>query len=260
MRCKKTSMTKPHLILEFFLTMAIGSFALANAEDRQPPVGETGISFFPPLVTRADWGAKPAFPGMKPQKITGIILHHTGIRQNQNLSIEAKMRGLQNYSQRPEQISATKTKPAWPDVPYHYYIASDGRIAEGRDVHFAGDTNTSYDTNGYVQVVVEGDFETETPYPEQLVSVQSLLAALLVIWDLPLERISVHKDHAPTDCPGRNFMAVLPKLLTEVAEHGDICPQSPTAASINSPLCQAGQTSPIVKRRPKPSHPTPNPP
>src|ERR1700730_17101043 len=170
----------------------------------------------PVIITRQAWGAKPALPGMTSQLVTGIILHNTGVRKNPGISLERKMRGLQDFSQNPGEVSPGHTKPSWPDVPYHFYVDAAGRVAEGRDTNFAGDTNTSYDTSGFIQIVVEGDFENEVPGTEQISALRDLLAWILRSRGFAAETITVHKDHASTDCPGRNFMAVLPGLLAQV--------------------------------------------
>jgi hypothetical protein len=186
----------------------------------------------PPLVTREQWKARAPLPGMKPQRPTGIIVHHTAVASNPRHPLETKLRNLQSFSQRaaPEQ-----RRGAWGDVPYHYYIDMTGRIGEGRDVRFAGDTNTPYDTLGYVQVVLEGDFEKENPAPAQLVALQRLLASLMLSWNVPAQKITVHKDHGKTTCPGRNLLAVLPKLIASAAQErqraaADVCARGPSAA------------------------------
>jgi N-acetylmuramoyl-L-alanine amidase len=233
-----------------------------NSEDLSQTDVSATPSFPPPILPREKWGAKSALPGMQKQSVMGIILHHTGVRKNPNLSIEAKMRGLQNFSQHIGKVSETKTKPVWPDVPYHYYIDAHGRIAQGRDAHFAGDTNTNYETNGYIQVVVEGDFEKEAPEPAQLTALRNLLVLLLLSWDFPPEAISVHKDHAPTDCPGSNLMAELPALRAAVAEQREqivndpkmaveICAQK-LAQGAPSSDCRSSKAMP-KRRTPAPS-------
>jgi hypothetical protein len=128
------------------------------------------------------------------------------------------MRGLQSFSQNAGEVSPGHRKPSWPDIPYHYYVDAEGQIAEGRETNFAGDTNTGYNTSGFLQIVVEGDFEKEVPSKEQISALRTLLTWILHSRGLTVESISVHKDHAATDCPGRNLMAVLPGLLSQIKE------------------------------------------
>jgi hypothetical protein len=170
------------------------------------------------MLSRQDWHAKPPLDGMKPQKVIGVILHHTGVLRNRSISLPSKMQNLQAFSQQAGLVSPGHSKPVWPDVPYHFYIDASGQIAQGRDENFAGDTNTGYDTSGYIQIVIEGDFEKEKPDPTQLTAARELLAWILISRNLPRESITVHKDHAPTTCPGRNFLIMVPKLLSEVSE------------------------------------------
>jgi hypothetical protein len=206
----------------------------SNAGAAAPANGESFAVSGPAIVTRDQWQAKPALPGMKQQNPLAIILHNTGEPQNPKVSLETKMRNLQSFSQKPGMVTPTHSKPAWPDVPYHFYVDVSGRIAEGRDIRFAGDTNTSYDTTNYIQLVVEGDFEKEMPLPAQMAALEELLAWLTLSWNIPVDRISVHKDHAATDCPGRNFMTLLPGVLRRVAlrrknEIARACAQLPSS-------------------------------
>src|SRR5262245_330084 len=113
----------------------------------------------PDIVRRPAWGAKPANTEMmKPQTPHEIVIHHTSVRQQPKLTLEQKLRGLQSFSQTPGTVNA-RPKPAWGDVPYHFYIDLAGRIGEGRDLNYAGDTNTKYSTANRIQIVLEGHFD-----------------------------------------------------------------------------------------------------
>jgi hypothetical protein len=143
-----------------------------------------------------------------------IVVHHTGVVQNVTLPLAAKLRNLQAFSQREEALAGLK-KPAWPDLPYHFYIDWTGAVAEGRDVRFEGDSNTRYQQRGHIQVVLEGDFDREQPTDAQIASLRELVATLQNDWKLPRAAISAHQDHAQTNCPGQNLAVLIPSLVRQ---------------------------------------------
>lgn len=170
----------------------------------------------PDIVQREEWGAKPANTAlMKPQVPREIVIHHTSVRQQPKLTLAQKLRGLQSFSQTPGTVNG-RPKPAWGDVPYHFYIDLTGRIGEGRDINYAGDTNTKYSTANRIQIVLEGHFDREEPSPAQLQSLDKLVLWLAAQYRVPPTKISGHNDHVPTDCPGRNLKSYLPQLQSKV--------------------------------------------
>ena len=168
------------------------------------------------IITRAQWGARPPVAAMKSQKPNRITVHHTAVRSNPKISIENKLRGLQSFSQSRAKLADGRAKQRWADIPYHYYIAIDGKAAEARSAGFVGDTNTRYDPTGHITIAVEGNFEKEVPTPAELASLRTLIADLAKQYRVPASRIGVHKDYARTACPGRNLEGEVRKIAAEL--------------------------------------------
>jgi N-acetylmuramoyl-L-alanine amidase len=182
------------------------------------PPANAGDPNEPEIVSREAWGAVPANTDlMQEQKPGEIIIHHTGEHQQPKVSLDAKMRGLQSFSMRPGKVG-TLSKPAWGDILYHFYIDVAGKIAEGRDIDFAGDSTTNFDGDGSIQITVEGDFEREEPTQEQLASLMKLVTWIAVKYGIPAEAISGHSDHDQTDCPGKNLKPFLEDLRKAVED------------------------------------------
>lgn len=165
-------------------------------------------------MSRATWQAQPPVLEMKSHQPRHITIHHTAVKQNPQRTLAQKLTALQKFSQNPGTLGSGKAKPAWPDVPYHYYIDCHGNVGEGREVKFVGDTNTEYDPTGHALVVLEGNFEEEQPTALQLVALRKMIAWLSARYQVPPDRVGGHKDYAGTLCPGRNLQALLPELRT----------------------------------------------
>ena len=166
----------------------------------------------PEIISRSEWGAKKPVGEGKKHKIRYITIHHTATVRKPDVEIATKMRNLQAFSQRDDKLDTGKAKPAWFDVPYHYYIAMDGKIAEGRQIKYAGDTNTEYDPTGHALVVLEGSFNKEQPTAEQVDSMKKIVLWLARKYNVSAEDIKGHDNYAKTGCPGENLKKLFPEL------------------------------------------------
>lgn len=187
------------------LALAAASCTAASQSTDTPP---TELK----ILSRSDWGAKPPVAAMKTNRPSRITIHHTATLQKPDRSLKDKMQALQKFSQNEGKLGNGKPKPAWPDVPYHFYIDCNGGVAEGRDVHAVGDTNTEYDPTGHVLVVLEGNFEEEQVTDAQWATLVKTVSWLAGRYRVPPANVQGHRDYAQTLCPGKQFEAKLPEL------------------------------------------------
>ncbi|MDE3059345.1 MAG: N-acetylmuramoyl-L-alanine amidase, partial [Bacteroidota bacterium] len=129
----------------FFLAGISAAFILSGCAGSRPADIE---HFDESIVTVAQWGGTRDTLQHPVQKITHITLHHGGVDFTKDEDPRAYLRNLQNWS---------RSEKKWMDIPYHYLIDLDGTIYEGRDIRYAGDTNTEYDPTGHALVCVLGN-------------------------------------------------------------------------------------------------------
>lgn len=154
----------------------------------------------PPTIVSAEvWGSTPQPLGddrlHEPKFVT---IHHAGVTWKAGGDAAKKVKNLQTWGQ---------NEKDWPDLPYHFLIAPDGTIFEGRPMKYEPETNTKYEVNGHLGVQVYGNFEEQRISPAQMASLVQLTAWLLDEYGLNHDAIGGHKDRpkADTSCPGKDL-------------------------------------------------------
>jgi hypothetical protein len=153
------------------------------------------LASIPVQIAQSDSAGPAAMRLRIPHRITHVTLHHTGSSQPLRPEDDpaAILRALQSWGARDRN---------WWDVPYHYLIDLDGRVYEGRDWRFMGETNTTYDPGGHFLISVIGNYGRQDATPAQLEAIADLMAWAIAEFDLPLDRIGGHYNYADTNCPG----------------------------------------------------------
>lgn len=159
---------------------------------------QSGSAFENPrIISRSEWNAVDPRPFARQEPVR-ITVHHEGTKLLPGDDAIRKIKGIQTWGMGPDR--------KWADVPYHYFIAPDGKIYEGRDVRTVGETNTEYNPAGHLLICCLGNYE-EYEVPEaQLQSLIRMIAWCSKTYHIPLETLATHRDYSKqTTCPGKNL-------------------------------------------------------
>jgi hypothetical protein len=162
----------------------------------------------PAIVSREEWGSKPQpIADNRKQVPVWVTIHHAGEVWHDKDDPIQFVRHMQVWGQNRPKLEKPPRDTYWPDLPYHFLIAPDGRIFEGRPTEYEPESNTKYPLSGNIGVEMMGDFNLQRPTLKQIQSCVRLTAWLCQQYHIDLEHVRTHQDAAPdqTDCPGKDF-------------------------------------------------------
>lgn len=159
------------------------------------------LSGEPGETARTEWGpdSGPSREDlMKPHTrgITSIVIHHTESPNQPPAMERSRLLGIRRYHME---------ERGWGDLAYHYLIGPSGRIYQGREWRFQGDSGTRYDLDGRLLVCLIGSFTETMPQEAAMKSLLSLVAGKLHEHKLKPEAVTTHRLVAATDCPGERM-------------------------------------------------------
>lgn len=155
----------------------------------------------PAIIPRSGWTANEPLP-YKTHTPVRITIHHEGTKFETGKDAAKHIKNVQVWGMGKDRN--------WVDIPYHFLIAPDGSIYEGRNVMTIGETATEYDPTGHLLITCLGNFEVQEVSQQQLDALIQLTAYACKKYNISYETIASHKDYsAKTDCPGKNLYAYL---------------------------------------------------
>lgn len=90
----------------------------------------------------------------------------------------------------------------WAGIGYHYFIRKNGEVYKGRPDNAVG-AHCQGSNSNTIGICFEGSYNKETMPTKQLNAGKELISYLKVKYGIT--KVSKHKDHMATDCPGANF-------------------------------------------------------
>jgi hypothetical protein len=150
------------------------------------------------IIPRSGWMANEARP-YKQHVPVRITVHHEGGRVLADTADAARrLKNVQSWSMGKDRN--------WTDIPYHYLVAPDGTVFEGRNVYTVGETNTEYDPSGHLLICFPGNYQEQELNQQSLDILTKLIAYLCKKYAISPETIATHRDHSKqTTCPGKNI-------------------------------------------------------
>lgn len=159
------------------------------------------------IIPRSGWNAAEARP-YKSQVPIRITIHHEGGKiLLATDDADQRLKNVQTWSMGKDRN--------WTDIPYHFLIAPDGTVFEGRNPLTVGETNTEYDPTGHLLICFLGNYETQKLDENLLDVLTRLIGKFCVQYNISPETIGGHRDYSKiTSCPGADIYYYI--------ENGDI--------------------------------------
>jgi len=185
------------------------------------------------IVSRSEWGARP--PVGKRVSVPAaeracVVIHHTTGETLGKGDPAAWVRSIQRFHQ---------SVRGWADVGYHWLVAGDGTVFEGRGWDVVGAHCPGHNTDGW-GIALLGDGSDVVP-EDALESIGELLGLAEQRAGHPLALLG-HRDARQTACPGdalyawvHDVEAVGPVTATAVAPTtpaGPVVPAFPLEAGL----------------------------
>lgn len=181
------------------------------------------------------------WPRQYAKEIKMLVVHHTASTNE----IDNPLQAIRNI----HEFHANGKN--WGDIGYHYVVAPDGQIFEGRAGGAGVIGGHSFDVNKVsIGISVMGNYEQDQVSTETMRSLAMLLEKLSNAYDLDptssvfykdmtMPVISGHRDTGKTLCPGKNLYSRLPELRTWVENNMTLNPKSFSLESENNFEVQA---------------------
>lgn len=150
------------------------------------------------IVPRSFWHASEPRP-YKQHVPVQITVHHEGGKVLADTADGGRrLKAIQTWGMGPDR--------KWADVPYHYLIAADGTVYEGRNAYTVGETYTEYDPTGHLLICFLGNYSEQKLNDHLLDVLTRLIAYFCKKYNISPETIATHRDHSKqTTCPGKNI-------------------------------------------------------
>lgn len=175
-----------------------------------------------PIMSRLGWRAAPRRGSNSSHTPYRVTVHHTQGKQPMNEAETAlAVKGIQHYHMVGR---AREGKEAFDDIGYHFLIAGDGRVVEGRRSEYVG-AHAGGANDGNIGAAMMGDFNKVQPTAAQLESLTRLVTYLSIKYKKDPDAkgfLEAHNHYTNTDCPGRHLMSRLEALRRVIDKENEI--------------------------------------
>ncbi len=189
-------------------------FAKFQLEQKFPTVA--------PIMSRLGWRAAPRVGDNESSDPYLVTVHHTqGHRPMNEAQAAAAVKSVQRYHMVGR---GREGKDNLDDIGYHFLIAGDGRVVEGRRAEYLG-AHAGGANVGNIGVAMMGDFNKVKPTDAQIESLTRLVTFLSLKYKKdPAAKgfLEPHNHYTNTDCPGKHMMSILDSLRRKIDKENEI--------------------------------------